>query len=268
MSTGEGARQGIAQSLQPYNGKMAHAVFMSAGVRIVFSFFFILHLALSLFSSVSQLHEIECSWRTHHLLYLSSLSALSLIVWSCVVLSQGSTPGFFLEQSDEVLIQSMNIDYWTACFTAKASALLMAKQQPFSPTMSKSQPPKLIFVASTLGYMSFAGYSSYSPAKHAIRGLADTLRSELLLYGIDVHCFFPAGILSPGFELENQVKPELTKIIEGSDVPGTPEMVAAALLKGLSILSVFQDEACCWKTVPLDPPPFPWFWLIGFSLVM
>jgi len=29
---------------------------------------------------------------------------------------------------------------------------------------------KIILISSTLGYMSFIGYSSYSPAKHALRG--------------------------------------------------------------------------------------------------
>jgi len=31
-------------------------------------------------------------------------------------------------------------------------------------------PGKIIFVSSILGYMSLIGYSSYSPAKHALRG--------------------------------------------------------------------------------------------------
>ena len=30
---------------------------------------------------------------------------------------------------------------------------------------------KIILVSSTLGFMSFVGYSSYSPAKHALRGM-------------------------------------------------------------------------------------------------
>jgi 3-dehydrosphinganine reductase len=29
---------------------------------------------------------------------------------------------------------------------------------------------KIVLVSSTLGYMSFIGYSSYSPAKYALRG--------------------------------------------------------------------------------------------------
>jgi NADP-dependent 3-hydroxy acid dehydrogenase YdfG len=32
------------------------------------------------------------------------------------------------------------------------------------------RPGKLVFISSTLGYMSFVGYNSYSPGKHALRG--------------------------------------------------------------------------------------------------
>lgn len=61
---------------------------------------------------------------------------------------------------------------------------------------------KIVFVSSMLGMLSFAGWSTYSPTKYAVRGLADTLRNELKRYNIGVHIFFPGGILSPGFETE------------------------------------------------------------------
>jgi 3-dehydrosphinganine reductase len=32
---------------------------------------------------------------------------------------------------------------------------------------------KVVFVSSFLGYTTFAGYSSYSPGKYALRGLFD-----------------------------------------------------------------------------------------------
>ncbi|KAL7411851.1 hypothetical protein BDY24DRAFT_364205 [Mrakia frigida] len=142
-----------------------------------------------------------------------------------------SLPGFFIEQDDAILTQVMNADYWTACWTAKASARLMAKQHERFPSDAR---PKLVFVGSTLSFLNFAGYACYCPPKAAIRSLADTLRNELQLFGIGVHCFFPGGILSPGFETENIDKPQLTKDIEGSDVPLDPKLVATYLLKGIA----------------------------------
>ena len=63
-------------------------------------------------------------------------------------------------------------------------------------------------------------------------GLAETLRSELLLYGISVHAYFPATILSPGFEEENKTKPKITLEIEGADEGLTPAQCAKGLIKG------------------------------------
>ncbi|CAO3676229.1 unnamed protein product [Rhizopus stolonifer] len=98
---------------------------------------------------------------------------------------------------------------------------------------SKIKNGKIVFVSSMLGMLSFAGYSTYSPTKFAIRGLADTLRNELKKYNIGVHIFFPGGILSPGFDVENLTKPEVTKIIEGANTPQTGTECAQSLMKGL-----------------------------------
>lgn len=64
-------------------------------------------------------------------------------------------------------------------------------------------------------------------------GLAETLRSEFLLYGIQVHCYFPATILSPGFENEQKTKPAVLREIEEADGPQTPEQCAKGMLRGL-----------------------------------
>ena len=84
---------------------------------------------------------------------------------------------------------------------------------------------KVVLVSSVLGLISFFGYSQYSPTKYAIKGilifdikvrffkffthylifllgLAETLRNELFLYGIDVHCYFAGTIDSPGLQQE------------------------------------------------------------------
>ncbi|CED83121.1 oxidoreductase [Phaffia rhodozyma] len=147
-----------------------------------------------------------------------------------------SYPGFFLSQPDSDFTSTIDQSYYTALWTSRAAAQLIARQI-LSPSTSKagppSSPPKLVFVASTLSFLSFAGYSSYSPAKYALRGLSDALRNELQLVGIDVHCFFPAGIITPGFEKENTTKPQLCRIIEGSDEPLMPAKVASHLYKGL-----------------------------------
>ena len=107
---------------------------------------------------------------------------------------------------------------------------------------------KIVFVSSLLGYMSIIGYSSYTPGKHALRGkfpllnqrtitesvlgLAETLRSQLLLYSIDVHIYFPGTIFTPGYVEENKTKPKVTLKIEETDAGLAPEPAAARMLQG------------------------------------
>ena len=100
--------------------------------------------------------------------------------------------------------------------------------------IKKREKGKICFVSSTLGYMSFIGYASYSPAKHALRGLADTLRSEFQLYNIDVQIFFPCTMFTPGYEEENKTKPRITLKLEEDDAGLTAEQAAQAMLTGSS----------------------------------
>ena len=93
---------------------------------------------------------------------------------------------------------------------------------------------KICFVSSTLGYMSLIGYASYAPAKHALRGLADTLRFELQLYNIDVQIFFPCTMYTPGYEEENKTKPRITLKLEEDDAGLTAEQAAQSMLTGSS----------------------------------
>ncbi|KAJ7180157.1 oxidoreductase [Mycena crocata] len=135
-----------------------------------------------------------------------------------------STPGFFVEETESSLRKGMEMAYWVQASTALAAAKRMARDRFAG---------KIVFTSSVLGYMSLVGYASYSPGKHALRGLAETLRSELLLYNIGVHIFFPGTIYSPGYEEENKTKPKITLKIEESDEGMQPDKVAEALLRGV-----------------------------------
>ncbi|CAO3622939.1 unnamed protein product [Cunninghamella blakesleeana] len=134
-------------------------------------------------------------------------------------------PKMFLDYELQDFDHSINLNYLGQVYVAHQAASRLRD--------SNIKQGKIVFVSSMLGMLSFAGYGTYSPAKFAVRGLADTLRNELKLYDIDVHIFFPGGIISPGFEKENLTKPPVTKVIEGADEPQTPEECAKSLITGL-----------------------------------
>ncbi|KAI0326049.1 oxidoreductase [Cubamyces sp. BRFM 1775] len=135
-----------------------------------------------------------------------------------------SAPGFFVDQTEEALKAGMQMTYWAQAFTALAGTKEMVKQ---------GVKGRIVFVSSVLAFFSIVGYSPYSPGKFALRGLAETLHSELKLYDISVHIAFPATIYTPGYEVENRTKPKVTLKIEESDSGDSPEIVATAILKGV-----------------------------------
>ncbi|KAI7898664.1 uncharacterized protein BX663DRAFT_524324 [Cokeromyces recurvatus] len=136
-----------------------------------------------------------------------------------------SYPKFFLDHTLEDFEKLTNLNYLGQAYVAHQAAQRMRD--------SNIKDGKIVFISSMLGMLSFAGWSTYSPTKYAIRGLADTLRNELKRYNIGVHIFFPGGIESPGFDVENLTKPEVTKIIEGANTPQTSTECAKSLMKGL-----------------------------------
>ncbi|CAG8573941.1 11296_t:CDS:10 [Ambispora leptoticha] len=133
-------------------------------------------------------------------------------------------PGTFIDQSITEFETGMKLNYFGTLYTVHEAARRMAQQ---------AVKGKIVMVSSVMGFIGFFGYSQYAPTKHAIRGLADCLRNELILYDISVHCYFPGTIRSPGLENENKTKPLITKQIEGVDEGSTPEQCAEALYKGL-----------------------------------
>ncbi|KAJ6612283.1 oxidoreductase [Mycena sp. CBHHK59/15] len=135
-----------------------------------------------------------------------------------------SKPMFFMDMTEEDMMQGMVNGYWVQAWTAMAAAKQMVRE---------ARKGKIVLVSSTLGYMSFIGWASYSPAKHALRGLADTLQSEFMLYDIDIHIFFPPTMFTPGFDEENKTKPQIVRDIESTDDGMTSDAAAQALFNGV-----------------------------------
>ncbi|KAJ3052168.1 3-dehydrosphinganine reductase, partial [Quaeritorhiza haematococci] len=112
-------------------------------------------------------------------------------VFTCAGLAQ---LGLFLEQDIGEFDSQMRTNYFTALYTLKEAANLMVEND--------IRGGKLVITSSLVAFAGFVGYSAYTPAKSALRGLADCLRNEMQMYDIGVHIYFPGNILSPGYENE------------------------------------------------------------------
>ncbi|TMW55940.1 hypothetical protein Poli38472_008588 [Pythium oligandrum] len=136
-----------------------------------------------------------------------------------------ASPGMFLEQEVSVFRKMMDLNYFGVVHTVRAAlpAMIKAKNQG-----------QIVIVASACSLLGFIGYTQYASSKYALRGLAESLRNELILYDIGVSIYYPGNIDSPGFEEENRYKPALTAEIEGSASLVKPDDVAQSLINGLS----------------------------------
>lgn len=148
------------------------------------------------------------------------------IVMCCAGIAR---PGLLLETSAEVLESSIDSIYKSALYFSQAGFKAIAA----APIDKNGSPRHITFFSSVVAFYGFIGYVSYAPLKSAVRVLADILRQECIPYNINVECVFPGNIATEGFEIEEQTKPEITKIIEGPSAIMQPDDCAELVLKRL-----------------------------------
>jgi len=150
------------------------------------------------------------------------------IVW-CV--AGTSVPELFLDMDMASMRRQMDINFFGTAEMCQA----ILKEWLAEGNKVEEQAKHLVMTTSAVIFYMIPGYIPYAPSKFAMRGLAEGLSRELMLYpqNVKVHLVCPGTILSPGFEKEEIVKPQVTKEIEAKDPRQTPEEVAAKAIAGL-----------------------------------
>jgi 3-dehydrosphinganine reductase len=133
-------------------------------------------------------------------------------------------PGYFEELDLEVFRRTMEVDYFGTLYPIRAVV----------PGMVRRRTGSVVGISSTAGLVGVFGYTAYSPAKFAVRGLLEVLRVELHPYGIHVGCVCPPDTDTPQLAYENQFKPPETFAISGSIHPFPADRVAASIVEGIS----------------------------------
>ena len=90
----------------------------------------------------------------------------------------GATPGHFERFTATDFTDQMNLNYFGTLNPIRSVV----------PSMIGRGHGHLVLVSSAAGIVGVYGYSAYSPAKFAVRGLAEVLRAELKPHGIVVAC--------------------------------------------------------------------------------
>ncbi|KAF5563135.1 short chain dehydrogenase reductase family [Fusarium phyllophilum] len=155
----------------------------------------------------------------------------------------GTTPdqiGFLADLAPESLATCFSSNYHASLFITQWCVQRWIQQ----PDTSRTR--RLVYIASGAAFVALPGYTAYTPAKTALRALADTLRQELLLYGDEsmyrVHIAFPGAFITDSFIQEQATKPELLKNMEGSNYQDGEELlknvqsaeeIASKIFKGI-----------------------------------
>jgi 3-dehydrosphinganine reductase len=134
-----------------------------------------------------------------------------------------AVPGNFERLDDEVFRDQMEVDYFGTLHTLRAVV----------PSMITRRRGHVVTIASTAALVGVFGYSAYAPAKYAVRGLTETLRSELAPHGIVVACAYPPDTDTPGLVREAAQRPEETARISAAIRPRSAEAVAGAIVRGI-----------------------------------
>ncbi|MGK7916832.1 MAG: SDR family oxidoreductase [Prochloraceae cyanobacterium] len=132
-------------------------------------------------------------------------------------------PGYFQQLPIEIFEQTMAINYFGSLYTIRAVL----------PFMEQQQRGQIVLISSGAGLIGIYGYTAYSPSKFALKGLAESLRSELKPLGIQVSIVYPPDTNTPQLEQENKTKPLETKMITGTAQTWSAENVAREIVRGI-----------------------------------
>eukprot|EP01111_Echinosteliopsis_oligospora_P014084 TRINITY_DN5229_c0_g1_i1.p1 TRINITY_DN5229_c0_g1~~TRINITY_DN5229_c0_g1_i1.p1 ORF type:complete len:325 (-),score=75.16 TRINITY_DN5229_c0_g1_i1:63-1037(-) len=133
-----------------------------------------------------------------------------------------SIPGYFLDQPLSDHEKTMKVDYFGTLYAVKAALPLMIPHGG-----------KIVMVASTLAVAGVVGFSSYSPAKYAVKGLAEVLRTELAPYNIDISIAYPPDTDTPGYAREMLTKPFDSAEISAMSTKYSADEVASYMIEGI-----------------------------------
>ncbi|ANV84453.1 short-chain dehydrogenase [Picosynechococcus sp. PCC 7003] len=170
---------------------------------------------LTLTADVAQRCEIEQAIASA----IEKFSAPDLLITSAGI----AHPGYFQELSLEVFEQTMAVNYFGTLYAIRAAL----------PAMQTTGKGNIVMISSGAGLLGLFGYTPYSPSKFALRGLAESLRSELKQVGIQVAIAYPPDTDTPQLAAENLTKPPETKLITETAQMWTAEQVASTILRGV-----------------------------------
>lgn len=156
-----------------------------------------------------------------------------------------SRPGLFTDQGIDLFRWMMEINYFGTIHTTKT----------ILPAMLKRGSGHIVLIGSVVSFLGMYGYTAYAPTKFAIKGLADSLRTELLGSGIQLSVVFPPDTETPSLESEKPFQPPVLVAMNENSGTMSADKVAQNILSGIVrnryIITPGPDSALFFKLVGL-----------------
>jgi|GEM_PF-127557 len=143
--------------------------------------------------------------------------------------------------------EDVPLERWREQFETNVFGLV-AVTRAVLPAMRRQGGGRIVLVGSVSGRIGFPGLSPYSASKHAVEGLAESLRLELKPFGIFVSIVEPASYRTPIWQkglrdamlppADSPYAPMYRKLQplfqQSAESGGDPEKVAAAIVRALT----------------------------------
>ena len=133
-------------------------------------------------------------------------------------------PGYFEQLDPAEFEREMAVNYFGTLWATRAVV----------PSMIGRGSGHIVAISSFAGLLGVFGYSAYAPTKYAVRGLCETLRTELRPKGIGVSFVCPPDVDTPMLAGEDPYKPPELRRMSGTMAPIQPEVVADAILRAVT----------------------------------
>lgn len=135
----------------------------------------------------------------------------------------GAHGGYFEQLDPEVLEHGMKANYYAQLHPAQAAFRRMCSREG----------GHICFVGSMASLVGVFGYSAYTPAKFALRGLAEVLYYEGSARNIGITIAYPPDTDTPGYHCElRTMPPESLAVSQGAGV-FKPELVARKIVRAI-----------------------------------
>jgi len=134
----------------------------------------------------------------------------------------GAKPQEFEKVTGNDLAWTLNANLYACWFPCRVIA----------PLMKQRGRGAIVNVSSMAGLVGIYGYTDYTLAKAGIIGFSEALRSEPTPFGVSVQVLCPPDTETPGFERENETKPQVTAALsEGAALMSAEDVAEACLAR-------------------------------------